>query len=146
MSKYRDYLKKINGDLLIVAVKPPYIPLKGISGIIDWRLNGFISSLVLTHKLGETYDSPVLIPSNGKLPVQRAALVMYNSDFVTKTSEILKGIRSKNVSIVLPVGEENSEYRNFIEQLKSARIKWAAMRTFLMSNEMIITFNEITHG
>jgi hypothetical protein len=146
MSTYRDYLKKLTGDLLIVGIKAPYIPLQGVCSIIDWRLSGFISSLILTHKLGDTSDNPVLIPSNGKLPVQRAALLTYDKDIAYRTSQICKGIKSKNLSIVLPVNEENKEYRIFMDKLKASGMKWAVMRTFLMNKEMVITLSELTYG
>lgn len=146
MSTYRDYLKKLNGDLLVVGMKAPYIPLKGVCGIIDWRLNGFISSLILMHKLGNSTDNPVLLPSNGKLPVLRTALLLYDDNSASKIYEICKGIKSKNLSIVIPVDEENNEYRSFINNLKVSGMKWAVMRTFLINKETLITFSEVTYG
>jgi hypothetical protein len=46
-------------------------PLKGITGFADWRLHGMLSRLVIQERLSGTLMESCLVPSHGRLPMEK---------------------------------------------------------------------------
>jgi Cytosol aminopeptidase family, N-terminal domain len=54
-------------ELLVTGFFQDERPMKGTSGLIDWRLNGTISHLVKQGKMTGEWQETTLIPSHGRL-------------------------------------------------------------------------------
>ena len=65
-------LRSHRADPLILAIRADGNPLTGLTGIIDWRMGGQISQLVLSGTFG--HDAPVLRPSPSFVPCGRLLL------------------------------------------------------------------------
>ena len=59
-------------DPLILAAHRDHVPLRGLTGHVDWRIGGRISDLVRDGVLPET--GPLLLPASPFLPTGRLLL------------------------------------------------------------------------
>ncbi len=50
-------------------------PLRGLTGLVDWRLNGQLSRLMLRDFIDGHYQEAMLTPIAGRLPVEQVLLV-----------------------------------------------------------------------
>jgi len=50
-------------------------PLRGLTGLVDWRLNGQLSRLMLRDFIDGHYQEAMLTPIAGRLPVDQVLLV-----------------------------------------------------------------------
>ena len=60
---------------LVLAYFADERPLQGVSGLIDWRLNGNLSHMVQSGRLTGSWGEQLLYPQSGRLPFQN--LVMF---------------------------------------------------------------------
>lgn len=56
------------GDLLAVGLYRDVRPLRGAAGLLDWRFDGRLSSLIVAGGLTGALDEQLLMPSNRRLP------------------------------------------------------------------------------
>jgi hypothetical protein len=56
------------GDLLAVGMYQDVRPLRGAAGLLDWRFDGRLSSLIVAGGLTGALGEQLLIPSNRRLP------------------------------------------------------------------------------
>jgi len=63
------------GELLVVHLWEDVRPLRGAAGLLDWRLCGKLSGLILSGRLGGAEGEQLLLPTAGRLP-WRVAMVM----------------------------------------------------------------------
>ncbi|BDG06931.1 M17 family peptidase N-terminal domain-containing protein [Anaeromyxobacter paludicola] len=63
-------LDALDVDALAVFVGPER-PLQGLAGFADWRLCGALSRAIREHHFDGGYGEALLIPSAGRLPVDR---------------------------------------------------------------------------
>jgi hypothetical protein len=57
-------------DLLVVGFYSDVRPLRGAAGLLDWRLDGRLSALIVAGSLSGAADEQLLIPSRKRLPWQ----------------------------------------------------------------------------
>jgi hypothetical protein len=62
-------------DLLVTGFFQDERPLKGTSGLIDWRLNGMLSHLLKEGKMTGEWQETTLIPSHGRVMPQLILLL-----------------------------------------------------------------------
>ena len=77
-------------DPLILAVSADGRPLRGLTGLIDWRLGGLISALVKEGAF--THDAPVLRPSPRLVPCGRLLLWRLGAATPTDMSHVVRGL------------------------------------------------------
>ena len=65
-------LRRYPADPLILAIRADGHPLTGLTGLVDWRMGGQISKLVLSGTF--SHDAPVLRPSPSFVPCGRLLL------------------------------------------------------------------------
>ncbi len=86
-------LRDTPSDPLILAVRDDGYPLRGLTGLVDWRIGGLISDLVKEGVF--SHDHPVLRPSPHFLNCGR--LLLWRLGAVTPT-DMSRVIRDLNVS------------------------------------------------
>jgi leucyl aminopeptidase len=69
--KYNQPLDELQADLIVVTLYEDERPPRGVNGLIDWRLHGFISRAILSGTIQGKEDESVLIPLQRKLPARR---------------------------------------------------------------------------
>ncbi len=82
-------LDEIEGTCLVLTSFSDDRPLRGLTGLVDWRLNGQLSRLVLNEFIDAHYQESMLAPIEGRLPFQRILLVGMGkrSDFTAERFE-----------------------------------------------------------
>ncbi|MCX6112582.1 MAG: hypothetical protein NTY22_04755, partial [Proteobacteria bacterium] len=104
MSSHLQQLENISGDILIITATQPFLPLKGMAEIVDWRLNSLLSRLVIEEKYDASPGESILLPCKGKLPVDKTIIVGLDKNIKYEIVKILKGFKSKECCITFPKG------------------------------------------
>ncbi len=68
-------LDDLTVDLVISTIFENERPPKGLSGLIDWRLNGFLSRKLIDQTIRGSLDERTLIPVEGRVSARRWLLV-----------------------------------------------------------------------
>jgi len=67
-------LDELHYDTLVLSFFADERPLEGVCGLVDWRLNGFLSRMLLQGHLTGEWGEQVLFPQNGRLPFNKLVL------------------------------------------------------------------------
>jgi hypothetical protein len=103
-------------DLLVSGFFEDQRPLKGTSGLIDWRLNGMLSRLLKEGRMTGEWQEATLIPSRGRLTPPFLLLLGLGKirDYSTlrlralfpRLFETLKNLRSPTICLSFPTNEK----------------------------------------
>jgi hypothetical protein len=102
-------------DLLVTGFFKDERPLKGSSGLIDWRFNGKFSRFLIEKNLSGDWNETILIPSEGRI-VPRMILLLglgrmkeYGqprlSEVPPRLLQIVKRLEAFDICLSLPYGE-----------------------------------------
>jgi hypothetical protein len=99
-------------DTLILFLFKNKIPIKGLTGLVDWRLNGIISKWILENRIQGDFNERLLFPSFQRLPFQKILLlgIGEEKDFsefrfqeiIHHMFEALEKLSIKNFSLSIP--------------------------------------------
>jgi hypothetical protein len=129
-------------DFISFSIFEDERPLKGIGGLIDWRLNGMLSRLLITKKLEGKRGEKLLIPLFKRMSF-KALLVFglgkkmfFDEDIFTsvlyETFETIQRLKGSTLVLGLPGRAQNS-----IEPIK-------ALSLFLKVTKDIKEYDEVT--
>lgn len=62
-----DSLDEIENDLALVLAYQNVRPLRGQAGLLDWRLNGYLSDLIIQNRFQGNFGEALLMPSGGRV-------------------------------------------------------------------------------
>ncbi|HKX12978.1 MAG TPA: M17 family peptidase N-terminal domain-containing protein [bacterium] len=65
-----DPLDEIENHLAMVLTYEDVRPLRGQAGMVDWRLNGRLSELILKERFNGQHGEALLMPLQGRLPAK----------------------------------------------------------------------------
>jgi len=104
MVDYRGCFKKIAGDILIIGVSPPIVPLKGVVSQVDWITNAVISKAIAEKRYTGKDSEALLINTKELLPVDKTVVlgVGTGKNLRNDVVKILKGLKIRSFSIMLP--------------------------------------------
>lgn len=102
-------------DLLVSGFFKDERPLKGSSGLIDWRFNGKFSRFLMEKKLSGDWNETILVPSQGRV-MPRMILLLglgelkeYRSlrlrEVPLRLLQILQRLDASEICLSLPYGE-----------------------------------------
>lgn len=60
-------LDEVPGRVVLTTFFEDTRPLKGSTGLVDWRLNGRLSDLILQGRIGGHFAESLIMPSQGRL-------------------------------------------------------------------------------
>lgn len=60
-------IDEVPGNVILATFFEDVRPLKGSSGLIDWRLNGRLSELILQGRISGHFSESLIMPSQGRL-------------------------------------------------------------------------------
>jgi cytosol aminopeptidase family protein len=63
-----DSLDEIETQLALILAYQDVRPLRGQAGMVDWRLNGQLSELILNNRFSANLGEALLMPSKGRIP------------------------------------------------------------------------------
>jgi Cytosol aminopeptidase family, N-terminal domain len=103
-------------ELLVTGFFQDERPLKGTSGLIDWRLNGTISQLVKEGRISGEWQETTLIPSQGRvippfilflgLGKVRDYSTLRLRDLFPRLFDTLRNLKSSKVCLSFPSDEK----------------------------------------
>lgn len=68
-------LDAVRGEALAVGIFADLRPLRGASGLIDWRLGGFLSRQLQAGRVTGADRELTLVPTNGRLSIEKIVIV-----------------------------------------------------------------------
>ena len=99
-------------DMLVVGFYSDVRPLRGAAGLLDWRLDGRLSALIVAGNLSGAPDEQLLIPSRKRLPWQLTLSVGLGpaaaldeglfSRTIHRTISTMRGLGLGRLAIALP--------------------------------------------
>jgi hypothetical protein len=69
--RYTRTLDELETDLIVTTLFKTERPPQGVGGLVDWRLNGFVSRSILSGTVAGDSNEMVLIPLHRRLPARR---------------------------------------------------------------------------
>ena len=109
---FRQPLDDLVTDLLVTTIFEDERPPRGVTGLIDWRLNGFLSQTILSRNILGTHEEMNLIPVHHRLGARRLLLVGLGKkqDFTSlrarelsfRIASMIKDIQTMDASIYIP--------------------------------------------
>jgi len=102
-------------ELLVTGFFKDERPLKGSSGLVDWRFNGKFSRFLMENKLSGDWNETILVPSQGRVTPRMILLLglgelrEYGSlrlrEVPLRLLQILKRLDASDICLSLPYGE-----------------------------------------
>ncbi len=68
-------IDRIAATVTIAPIFEDVRPLRGVAGLLDWRLNGFISRLILEGRFRGEFEEVLLMPSGGRVKAEQIILL-----------------------------------------------------------------------
>lgn len=108
-----DNLDDVQNDLGLVLTYQDVRPLKGQAGLLDWRLNGSLSELILQDRFQGNWGEALLMPARGRVGVKELMILgmgpmgsVRDQNIPNYVSLILeKLLRKKNRSFCLSLSD-----------------------------------------
>ncbi len=110
--RYTRTLDELETDLIVTTLFQTERPPQGVSGLLDWRLNGFVSRQIINRVVVGKADEQVLIPLHRRLPARRLIVVGLGqpSEFrladarhsAHKLGRALEGLQAVDVALSYP--------------------------------------------
>ena len=117
VEKYSKHVDDLVTDLVVTPIFEDERPPLGVSGLIDWRLNGFISRAILNGAVQGKKDEVVLLPLHPRLPARRVLLVglgkknQFSLNDVRhvahRIAKTLKGLGTLDAAIAVPPSKDH---------------------------------------
>jgi len=102
-------------DILVTGFFSDERPLEGSAGLIDWRLNGMLSRLLIEKKLTGEWKEITLIPTQGRIIPRMILLLGFGEvreysylrvrELSAQILETLKKLDARGLCVSLPYGE-----------------------------------------
>lgn len=120
-----DNLDEIENDLALILAYQNVRPLRGQAGLLDWRLNGYLSDLILGNRFQGGMGEALLMPSQGRVGVKELLILGLGDSTQIKDQNIPhyvslileKLLRKKNRSFCLSLSDLTQgmfEWRNTV--------------------------------
>lgn len=145
MSFYTEQIKNIQGDTLIIASTEPLEQTRGLYELVDWKLGGILSRAVLEISKKQLRESPILIPTYGKLPAERVIFIPISRTIKSDISKSLQGLGSKNCTISFPKSFKKDLKSYFFEEFHNTRLQWQRIEERKTYDETLIILNKILY-
>ena len=78
-------MDEVPGQVALTTIFEDVRPLKGSTGLVDWRLNGRLSELIQKERLSGYFSESLIMPSQGRLTCRE--IVVFGLGKVTELSE-----------------------------------------------------------
>ncbi len=102
-------------DLLVTGFFRDERPLRGSSGLVDWRFNGKFSRFLIEKNLSGDWNETILIPSEGRVMSRMVLLLglgqmreyghLRLSEVAPRLLQIVKRLEAFDICLSLPYGE-----------------------------------------
>jgi len=108
-----DSLDETETQLALILAYQNIRPLRGQAGLVDWRLNGYLSTLIMKHRFDGNLGEALLMPAQGRLAARELMLLglgdskgIHEQDFPKFVSMILEKIlQKKETSVSLSLSD-----------------------------------------
>ena len=135
-------IDRLDVDTVSVSLFSDERPLRGSTGLVDWRLCGRLSRMILKGEMTGAFGEKLLVHAGNRLPAHRVLVTgigdtgEYSYDRLTRTlketSKTLAGMKVASVAITLPgVGLAGLDYPMASERLLESFIPLVRRREWL---------------
>lgn len=138
-------LEILTGDTLVITVRPPLLPLKGAAELVDWRLNSLYSKLLIQNKNEKVPVELLLLPSKNRLPVEKVLIISLDTQTRKNLVTTLKGLKSKDCSIIFPKDFKKELKTFFSDELKNNSFSWDKIEEKEIGDEILIKLSKIQY-
>jgi hypothetical protein len=117
-------LPRVEADLLVAPLWAGERPPRGLAGRADWHLCGFISRLMLDHRLRGDAGETILIASQGRIAAPRLLLLgcgpraPFDADagaaHAARAAAIAGDLRLSSVALAMPVRDTRPGLRSLV--------------------------------
>lgn len=119
-------LDEIPGKIALATFFEDVRPLKGSTGLIDWRLNGKISQLILSGKISGHFAESIIMPAQGRLATDEIFLFGLGTRGQLNESQLEDGFNKmidkltllKSNDFVLSLGDFAQDFMGWRSQLR----------------------------
>ena len=116
VENFQKSLDELHCDLLVTTLFESERPPRGIAGLIDWRLNSFISKKIVDSVIHGKFGEHVLVPLHNRLPARRLLLLGLGTrrefnlakarQLGLKIGEIVAKIGADDMAIFVPPADD----------------------------------------
>lgn len=124
-----DSLDEMEAALALVTVYEDVRPLKGQAGLVDWRMNGYLSEIIMQARFAGTRGEALLMPTQGRIPC--GSLMVLG---LGKKSDLHEGEIPRFVAIMLEklLLKKDLSFCLSLSELAPAMFEWRnAVRLFM---------------
>ena len=146
MSFYSNLINKISGDTLVIVAPSPFEKTRGLYELVDWKLGGVLSRTVVEQARANITEKPILVPSNGKLPVERIVLIPLNKNTKSEILKSLRGLISRDCTISFPRDFKKDLKAYFFEEFKTSDVEWQRIVQRPTDDEILIVLTKIQYN
>ena len=125
-----DSLDEVEAQLALIFTYQDIRPLRGQAGLVDWRLNGYLSKLLLKKRFHGELGEALLMPAQGRVAAQELLFLglgakeqMREQDIPQRIALVLdKVLRKKDTSLALSLSDLAQgmfEWRNTVRLFMS---------------------------
>ncbi|MBI2066510.1 MAG: hypothetical protein HYT77_00660 [Deltaproteobacteria bacterium] len=82
---------EVPGKLVLATFFEDVRPLKGVVGLLDWRLNGHLSRLIMAERISGGFSESLIMPSRGRVAADEILLFGLGSYKTASEDELEKG-------------------------------------------------------
>jgi hypothetical protein len=145
MSFYTEQVNNIQGDTLIINASQPFERTRGLYELVDWKLGGVLSNAIIKQHEQKLKEAPILIPSYGKLPVERIIFIPIGKSIKTDIIRSLKGLGSKSCTISFPKSFKKDLKAYFFEEFANSNFQWQRIEEIKTYDECLVVLSKIQY-
>jgi len=124
-----DPLDEIETHLTMVLAYEDIRPLKGQAGMVDWRLNGSLSDLILKRRFQGKRGEALLMPLQGRLPAKELIVLGLGNQQEIQDQELPRFVSMILDKLLL---KKDSSFSLSLSDLAKGMFEWRnAVRLFM---------------
>ncbi len=142
--RYTKSLDELETDLIVTTLYETERPPQGVCGLIDWRLHGFLSRMILNGIIKGAYHESVLIPLHKRISARRLLVLglgepkkfdlFHAREIGSNLGKVLANLKINDVAVTFPqavdeniMGQTEKSILEAIEHSETSRdiyIRW----------------------
>lgn len=120
-------IDEVPGRMILATFCEDQRPLKGSVGLIDWRMNGKLSDLILNNRINGEFSDALMMPTQGRLTAKEVLLfgLGKNSQLSEERFEqifpvmVQKLVKLKSRDLALTLGDLARDFMGWRTLLRS---------------------------
>lgn len=122
-------LDQVKTDVAIIPVFEDIRPLRGAAGLVDWRLNGYLSQLIMKNRFRGEFEEVLLMPAGPRIEARQ--LVLFGVGSVEGFGEyLLPAVYRRILNLI--ANKRDTKFSFCLSDLITEKFEWRnAVRKFV---------------